>query len=253
MITAIIPTLNEEQFIAEAIASLSFADEIIVIDSFSDDKTVEIASRHGVRILQRQFDNFSNQKNYAIDRATHDWIFVLDADERVSPELKNEILTCVRQPKSRIGFYVYRTFYYGTSKIRFGGWQTDKVIRLFRKNECRYDGKLVHERIAFHGKIGFLANRLDHYSFRNIDQYSHKLGFYARLQARELELAEMKVPLGYRWLKPGFRFIVHYFVRLGFLDGYRGFVLARLHAGAVNQRYVELDQLRNAKTISPQI
>jgi glycosyltransferase involved in cell wall biosynthesis len=253
MITAIIPTLNEAHNIADAIASLSFADEIIVIDSYSEDNTVEIASRHGVRILQRQFDNFSNQKNFAIDQASHDWIFVLDADERVSPDLRNEILACVRQPKSRVGFYVYRSFYYGKSRIRFGGWQTDKVIRLFKKNDCRYDGKLVHERITYNGNIGFLANRLDHYSFRDIEHYSQKLDFYARLRARELELAGLKIPMGYRWFKPGFRFFVHYFIRLGFLDGYKGFVLARLHAGAVNQRYVELDQLRNAKTVSPQI
>lgn len=248
MITAIIPTLNEEKYIDEAIASLSFADEIIVIDSFSTDSTIELAERHQVRIIQRKFDNFSSQKNYAIALAKHDWIYILDADERVTPFLKNEILGAVEHPKGCIGFYIYRTFYFGKSKIRFGGWQTDKVIRLFKKDSCRYDGKLVHEKIEFTGKIGFLKNKIDHYSFRGIEHYAGKLDFYAHLQARELEQSNKKIHPGYKWFKPGFRFIVHYVIRFGFLDGRPGFILAKLHARAVNERYVQLDHLRNAKT-----
>ncbi len=249
MITAIIPTLNEEKYIDEAIASLSFADEIIVIDSFSADRTIELAARHQVRIIQRKFDNFSSQKNYAIALAKHEWIYVLDADERVTPQLKKEIVELVKHPKGCIGFYVYRTFYFGESRIKFGGWQTDKVIRLFRKDSCRYDGKLVHEKIEFTGKIGFLKNRIDHYSFRDIEHYAGKLDFYAHLQARELEQSNKKIHLGYKWFKPGFRFIVHYVIRFGFLDGRPGFILAILHARAVNERYVQLDLIRNTKTV----
>jgi glycosyltransferase involved in cell wall biosynthesis len=249
MITAIIPTLNEENYIDEAIASLSFADEIIVIDSFSNDRTVELAQGHNVRILQRKFDNFSSQKNYAIAFAKHEWIYILDADERVTPQLKQEILEAVEHPKGCIGFYIYRTFYFGKSKIRFGGWQTDKVIRLFRKDSCRYDGKLVHEKIEFIGKVGFLKNRIDHYSFRGVEQYAGKLNFYAQLQARELEQSNKRIHFGYKWFKPGFRFIVHYVIRLGVLDGRPGFILAILHARAVNERYVQLDRIRNAKTV----
>ena len=247
-ITGIIPTLNEEKFIEGAIASLSFAEELIVIDSYSSDRTVEIAQKHGARIFKRKFDNFSGQKNFAINQASHDWIFILDADERISPALKVEILTAARNPGSCKAFFIYRTFYYKDSKIRFSGKQTDKVIRLFRRDYCRYDGKLVHEKIDCYGEIGFLTNRIDHFSFRDIDQYRNKLAFYAKLQARELKMTNKNIPTIYRWFKPGFRFIMHFIIRLGFLDGSKGFVLSRLHAGAVAKRYLELDSLRKTNS-----
>jgi glycosyltransferase involved in cell wall biosynthesis len=244
MITAIIPTLNEESFIEEAIASVSFADEIIVIDSFSTDKTIELAKRHQVRIIQRKFDDFSSQKNYAIDHATHNWIFVLDADERVSQALQSEILAAVDHPGDCVGFYTFRTFYFKEDRIRYGGWQTDKVIRLFKKDSCRYDGKLVHEKIQYDGKIGFLKSRIDHFSFRDMEQYKGKLDLYALLQARELMQVYKEIPLGHRWVKSGFRFLVLYFIRFGFLDGKHGYTLARLHARAVRQRYIQFDSLK---------
>lgn len=244
MITAIIPTLNEEEFIEEAIASVAFADEIIVIDSFSTDRTVELAEAHEVKIVQRKFDNFSNQKNYALDLASHDWIYVLDADERVSQALQSEILEAVDHPGDCVGFYAFRTFYFKGERIRYGGWQTDKVIRLFKKDSCRYDGKLVHEKIEYDGEIGFLKNRIDHFSFRGMEQYKGKLDLYARLQARELMQVYKEIPLGHRWVKPGFRFLVLYFIRFGFLDGKHGYTLARLHARAVRQRYVQFDSLK---------
>jgi len=146
-ITAIIPTLNEEFNIEDAIKSVSFADEIIVIDSFSDDRTIEIAKKYKVRIIQRTFDNFSSQKNYAINLAHNNWIYVLDADERINKELRDEILKSVQNPNNDVGFYIYRTFYFFDREIKYGGWQRDKVIRLFRKDKCKYDGKLVHELI----------------------------------------------------------------------------------------------------------
>ena len=110
-ITAIIPTLNEEVYLEAAIDSVSFANEIMVIDSFSADRTVEIANIKNVRVLQRKFDNFSSQKNYAIQQASNNWIYVLDADERVTSELRKEILETVQDPNNYVGFYVYRTFF----------------------------------------------------------------------------------------------------------------------------------------------
>ena len=245
MITAIIPTLNEESFIEGAIASVSFADEIIIIDSYSTDATLTLAEKHQVKIIQRKFDNFSSQKNYAIDRAKHDWIYILDADERVSPHLKDEILRSVKHPMKYVGFFIFRKFYYKQTGIRFGGWQTDKVIRLFKKEFCRYDGKLVHEKIIHKGKVGFLKNKIDHFSFRDIDQYSSKLDLYADLQARELIEAKQKVPYVHRWIKPGFRFLVLYFIRFGFLDGSKGYTLAKIHSEAVKKRYKKLDILKS--------
>ena len=121
-ISAIIPTLNEEIHIADAIKSVSFADEIIVIDSFSTDKTIEIAEKLNVKIIMREFDDFSSQKNFAIEQAKYDWIYILDADERVTPEVKKEILEAVKDPKDFVGFYVRRTFYFANQKINYCGW-----------------------------------------------------------------------------------------------------------------------------------
>ena len=121
-ISAIIPTLNEEIHIAEAIKSVSFADEIIVIDSFSEDKTIEIAEKLNVKIINRKFDDFSSQKNFAINQASHDWIYILDADERVTLEVEKEIIEAVKDPNDFVGFYVRRTFYFANQKINYCGW-----------------------------------------------------------------------------------------------------------------------------------
>ena len=130
-ISAIIPTLNEEVHIEDAIQSVSFADEIIVIDSFSTDRTLELAKKYDVKIIKREFDDFSSQKNFAIDAASHPWIYILDADERVTPELEKEILKAVKNPKNNVGFYVKRSFHFAGKNIQYGGCQRDKVVRLF--------------------------------------------------------------------------------------------------------------------------
>ncbi len=239
-ITAIIPTLNEEFNIEDAIKSVGFADEIIVIDSFSNDETVHIAQKHNVRVLQREFDNFSSQKNYAINLAKHNWIYILDADERVNGALKNEILNAIQNSNNCVGFYIYRTFYFFDRKINYGGWQRDKVVRLFRKDCCKYDGKLVHELIEYDGKIGFLKNRIEHYSYQNYDYYSSKLDQYTSLQAEELYKKKRKVNAYHVTIKPIYRFFSHYILRFGFLDGFPGFVLANHHAYGVFTRYIKL-------------
>ncbi len=237
MISVVIPTLNEERFVASAIRTVAFADEVLVIDSLSTDKTVEVAIEAGASVIQRQFDDFSTQKNYAIERARHEWILVIDADERVSDPLAGEILRCIENPKGKAAFYVYRNFFFGRKRIRYGGWQTDKAIRLFRKKRGTYNGKLVHETIDTDGDVGFLENRLDHYSYRDHEQYASKLEMYARLQAEELYRQGRKPRFWMLTVKPAFRFFVHYFVRLGILDGKAGFELARAHAKGVWKRY----------------
>ena len=192
-ITAIIPTLNEEIHIEDSIKSVDFADEIIVIDSFSEDATVEIAKKHNVKIIQRVFDDFSSQKNFAIDHAKNDWIYILDADERVTPELKKEILNIGENSTKYVGFYLRRNFYLGKKQIKYTGCQRDKVIRLFRKSKCRYNGLKVHETIKAEGPLGFFKNRVDHYSYRDFDHYMTKQKLYAQIQAQQLHERGKKV------------------------------------------------------------
>ena len=238
-ISAIIPTLNEEIHIAEAIKSVSFADEIIVIDSFSEDKTIEIAEKLNVKIIKRKFDNFSSQKNFAIKQATHNWIYILDADERVTKEVKKEIVSAVKDPKGFVGFYLRRTFYFSGKKVNYSGFQRDKVIRLFLKEHCKYSG-LVHEKIISNGKIGFFKNKIDHFSYRNYDHYISKLNHYATIRAKELHDNGEKVNIYHVMVKPGARFFIHYFIRLGFLDGFTGFLVAKTQAYGVLTRYIKL-------------
>jgi len=239
-ITAIIPTLNEEIHIEEAIKSVSFADEIIIIDSFSTDNTLVLAEKHNVKIIKRKFDDFSSQKNFAIDQAKYTWIYILDADERVTSALEKEILEAVKNPKGCIGFYIRRCFYFAGKKIKYSGWKRDKVIRLFLKEFCKYNGSLVHEVIEAKGKIGFLKNTIDHFSYRSFDHYISKINHYSWLQAEELHKKGKKVNLYQILIKPPIRFFIHYIVRLGFLDGFEGFMIAITQAFAVLSRYLKL-------------
>lgn len=238
-ITAIIPTFNEEENIKGAIETISFADEIIVIDSYSTDKTVEIAKTFNVNVILREFDDFSTQKNFAISKAKNDWIYLLDADERVTDELKDEILA-VEPSTNYVGFIVYRTFYFIGRKIKRGGWERDKVIRLFNRNYCKYNGNLVHETISADGELAFFKSKLEHYSYRGFDHYISKLNQYAQLRAEQLNRKGKKVTFFHIVIKPPVRFIIHYFIRLGFVDGFPGFVLAVTQSYGVLTRYIKL-------------
>jgi glycosyltransferase involved in cell wall biosynthesis len=238
-ITAIIPTLNEEIHIEEAIKSVSFADEIIVIDSFSSDNTVILAEKYNVKIIKRKFDDFSSQKNFAIDQAKHPWIYILDADERVTLEVRGEILEAVKNPNNCVGFYVRRTFYFAGKNINYGGCQRDKVVRLFLKEFCRYSG-IVHETIVTKGKFGFFKNKIEHYSYKSYDHYISKMNHYGALRGKEYFAKGKRVNLFHILIKPPARFCIHYFVRLGFLDGFPGYIFAKTQAYGVYTRYIKL-------------
>jgi glycosyltransferase involved in cell wall biosynthesis len=238
-ISAIILTLNEEIHIADAIKSVSFADEIIVIDSYSTDRTLELAEKHDVKLIQRVFDDFSSQKNYAIQQAKYDWVYVLDADERVTPALAQEILLTVKSPRDFVGFYIYRTFYFFNKRIRFGGWQRDRVVSLFLKEYCKYVG-VVHEKIVTNGKLGFFKNKIEHFSYKSYDHYISKMNHYGALRGKQYFEEGRKVSLFHILIKPPVRFVIHYFIRLGFLDGFTGLFFAKIQAYSVFVRYVKL-------------
>ena len=138
-LTAIIPTKNEETNIISAIKSVDFANEIMIIDSYSTDKTVELATPLVNVILQRKYKNSADQKNWAIPKAKHKWIIILDADERITPKLKEEIIETINSNTTYSGFWIKRQNYFMHKKVEFSGWRHDKVIRLFKKDECKYE------------------------------------------------------------------------------------------------------------------
>ncbi len=243
-VTAIIPTLNEEKNIKEAIASVAWADEIIIIDSYSTDRTVKIAEEFKVRVIQRKFDNFSNQKNYAIEQATHDWIFILDADERVPEDLRLEITSTLENTKEYIAYRIPRQNYISGNKIKYSGWQNDRVTRLFNRKYAKYNGRFVHEEISAQGKTGNFSEKLIHYTYDNYNHFITKLELYSELKGREMISKGKKYYPLMKYFAAAFRFAKHYILKLGFLDGKDGYMISYFSAISIIKRYDKLRELQ---------
>ncbi|MBL7886217.1 MAG: glycosyltransferase family 2 protein [Flavobacterium sp.] len=239
-ITALAITYNEEDNVKRYVESLSFADEIIFVDSQSKDKTITIAEELGVKVIQRKFDDFSNQRNFAIEQATNEWILFFDLDEIISPELEKEIIKTLENPKDKVAFYIKRNFYFMGKLIKYGGWQNDKAIRLFNKNHCKYNGNLVHELVQSNGKTCILKNKLNHFSYKNFDNYNDKLNLYSKLQAENLYKQKKRPNLYHFFIRPTYRFLWQYIFRMGILDGKEGFILSYVHSFSVFKRYLQL-------------
>ena len=239
-ITALAITFNEEINVKRYVENLSFADEIIFVDSQSADKTAILASEMGVKVIEREFTNFSEQRNFAISLAKNDWIVFFDLDEILTPSLETEIKNAVTDANGTVAFFVKRDFFFMGKSIHFGGWKNDKAVRIFNKKYCKYNGNLVHESIKASGKISILKTKLNHYSYKSFDNYNDKLNLYSKLQAENLYLKKLK-PNAYHFLfRPLYRFLWQYIFRLGILDGKEGFILAYVHSFSVFKRYLQL-------------
>ena len=245
-LTAIIPTENEQHNILEAIKSVNFCDEIMIIDSFSTDETIKLAEPLADTILQREYQNSASQKNWAIPQAKNKWILLLDADERATPELKEEVISIINSNTKYSGFWIKRQNYFMGKKIRFSGWQGDKVIRLFRRDDCRYEKKHVHAEIVSSGEIGILNNKLIHNTFISKQAYLNKIERYAKWQAKDYDKQVQIITPYHTIIKPSIRFLKHYFLQLGILDGYVGFIISSYQAKAVSLRYKYIKEMRNA-------
>ncbi|WP_340063803.1 glycosyltransferase family 2 protein [Ascidiimonas aurantiaca] len=241
-LTVIIPVYNEEHHIKDVLQSVSFADEILVVDSFSTDRTVTIAKAFSPRLLQRKFDSYASQKNWAIQQASHTWILLVDADERISPELRSEILHLLAQPKNDAiaGYWIKRINHFMGQRIHYSGWRNDKVVRLFKKHLCHYNHKRVHEEIIAKGELAYLKNRLYHYSYSSMDQYLQKLNRYAYLQAIDYDEKTGKLTPYHFVIKPAWGFVKHYFFQSGFRDGVPGLMIGYIQGYVVLMRYIKL-------------
>ncbi len=239
-ITALAITYNEEENVQRYVKSLSFADEIIFVDSQSNDNTIAISEKMGVTVIQRKFDDFSNQRNFAIQQAKNDWIVFFDLDEIMTDDLEKEIKKKITSSSDKVAYFVKRNFFFLGKQMKYGGWQNDRAIRLFNKNYCKYNGNLVHEVIKTNGKTGRLKNSVNHYSYKNFDNYNDKLNLYSKLQAENLYLKNIKPNLYHFFIRPSYRFLWQYIFRLGILDGKEGFILAYVHSFSVFKRYLQL-------------
>lgn len=234
-ITVIIPTFNEENYISDCLHSVGFANQIIIIDSFSDDNTLKYAQKSNCEIIQRKFDNFSNQKNEAIKLATSDWILFLDADERVTEKLKFEILETVKNPKHEAYKIRFPHFYMN----RFLYHTENKVVRLVKNKDIHFEGE-VHEKLIHHGSVGLLNNFMIHYTYKGLFHYIKKKDSYAWFQAKMGKDKQKTATYFHLIFKPFYRFFHTYFIRKGFLDGVPGLAVATIDAYGVFSRYVKM-------------
>lgn len=248
-ITAIIPTFNEEFHIKEAIKSVSWADEIIVVDSLSSDKTKDIAnSFQNIKFIEREYGYSASQKNWAIPQASNDWIFLLDADERPTKGLVKEIQSILKDGSQFSAFWISRNNIFMDKKLSYT-WKNDSVIRLFRKSNSKYEDKKVHAEVVTSGEVGRLQHCLDHdtYKGKGLTFHLQKGDRYSTWSAYDHLNKVENVGLYHLSIRPLFAFVKHYFIKGGFLDGKQGFVIAVLTAWNVFCRFLKVWRIKEGE------
>ncbi len=246
-LTAVITTYNEQDMLQDCLESVRWADELFVVDSFSTDRTLEIARTYNARIIQHQYEYPAAQKNWAIPQASHEWILLLDADERVTEDLRQEIQALLQSPPKHNAYHVYRRTFFLGQELKYSGYQRDDVIRLFHRDRCHYEDVLVHEGLKTTGKLGRLQGRLKHCCWRSFDQYFEKFGRYTTWAAQDLMTQGRKPHLGNMVLRPWWRFFRMYIVQGGYRDGSAGFVSCVLCSYYVFVKYAKLWHLRRCQ------
>jgi len=226
-ISVVIVTKNEEANIEDALRSAAGAQEIVVVDSFSADRTVEICRRYTDRIFQHAWPGYARQKQLAVDHAQGPWVLILDADERITPELRDEIARAM-QDTDYDGYSLPRRNYFLGRWIKHSGWWPDRTLRLFRKDRGGLEDREVHEKVIVRGRVGQLHAPLEHYTYRTISDYVRKMEVYSSLAAKEIR-KRGRPGIFSLIAKPFFTFFKMYVLRLGFLDGVHGLVLAVLY------------------------
>lgn len=219
-------TYNNEETVERALKSVTWADEVVIVDSFSNDRTVEIGRKFTDKLFQRKWPGHRDQYQYAADLTNHEWIMFVDADEEVSPELADEIREVLEGKGEGVdGFFVYRRTFYLGRWIRYGGWYPDGEIRLYRRSKGRWEGGL-HARVVVNGRVQALKNLYYHYTYRDISDQIQTIDKYSRIAAEDMVKQREKFSLFKLLFHPPFRFIKEYFFKSGFRDGLPGLVIA---------------------------
>ena len=256
-VSVIIITLNEAAHIAECLDSVSFADEIVVVDSGSTDGTREIARDRGAKVvLTDDWPGFGPQKNRALDLATQEWVLSIDADERVTPELKEEILAVLRADTTGRGtantlsaaptadmpgaYRIARLSNFGGRWIRHSGWWPDHVLRLFKRGTARFKDVAVHESVVTDQPVATLKSHFLHYPYDNLEQFIAKINHYSSEAAAMMHARGKRSSVLSAWGHASWTFIRIYLLRRGFLDGKEGFILAAMGASGSFYRYIKL-------------
>ena len=246
MISATIITLNEEKNIRRILQSLNgVVEEIVIVDSGSQDKTIELAKEYGARIFFRKFDNFSNQKNFAVSKAEGNWILSADADEQIPQQLGEEIKKAVQSHKF-VGFLMPRRNYILGREIKHSWWSPDAHIWLWKKNKGKWVGN-VHEEVKVEGEVGELKNAKVNFQDKNISDFMQKNDFYATIAANDLFKKGVRFSLFHLFYDSILEFLIRFIYKFGFLDGWRGFTLSYLMAIYKISVWIKIYELQNLK------
>jgi glycosyltransferase involved in cell wall biosynthesis len=241
MLSVIIITKNEENNISQCLASVAWANEIIVVDNNSSDKTVELCSKYTDKIIiTKDWPGFGLQKKRALDKATGDWVLSIDADERITESLYEEIKYVIKQ-NNKTAFRIPRLSKYCGRWIKHSGWSPDYVLRLFRRGNARFSEDIVHEKVMLlEGELGTLNNPLKHYSFNSLEDVLDKTNSYSTANALKSHQQGKKSSLRKAIVHGLWAFFRTYILRAGFLDGREGFILAISNAEGTYYRYLKL-------------
>lgn len=231
MISAVVLTKNEEKNIVDCLETLTWCDEILVIDDNSEDRTTEIAQKMGAKVFVHALeDNFSKQRNFGLQQAKNDWVLFVDADERVTSDLKNEITHLSKErgrDQQSNGYFVKRVDFMWGRELKHGETGSMKLLRLARKDAGAWEGA-VHEKWKVKGKVGKLKNPLLHFPHQTITEFLQEINFYTTLRATELYQQGVKIQWHDIILYPKVKFIYNYFIKMGFLDDIPGLIVALL-------------------------
>ncbi|MFH1823759.1 MAG: glycosyltransferase family 2 protein [Candidatus Firestonebacteria bacterium] len=246
-ISVIIITYNEQNNIKKCLESVKWADEIIIVDSGSKDKTLDIVKKYTDKIYIHKWRGYSKDKNFGISKAKNEWILSIDSDEIVSDKLKREIIRVIKNTKFD-GFFISRKVYFLNKWIKHCGWYPDYQLRLFKRSKGRFDeNKLVHEHVKLNGRIGYLKSNLLHFPYKDLNQYFQRFNKYTTLSANEMYKEDKKGCFINLMLNPFFTFFKMYFLKLGFLDGFSGFVVCFLSSFYNFVKYSKLWELTRKK------
>lgn len=229
-ITATIITLNEERNIARSIESLRCCDEILILDSGSVDRTVELAQKLGARVIEAGWRGFAGQKNWAAEQAAHDWILSLDADEALSESLEAEVLTLKKTGPRHDGYTMPRLARYLGRWILHSGWYPDRKVRLYDRHKARWVGDFVHESVHVDGRVGHLESNILHFTCESLSEHVKTMDRYTTLAAQELAARKVKVPLARMIGDPLWTFWKTYLLQRGFQDGFEGLIISYMAA-----------------------
>ena len=244
-LSVIVITKDEEKNISDCLKSVDWADEIIVVDSESSDRTIELAKKFTDRVIIKKWEGYVPQKRYALSLAANEWVLSLDADERVTPELKDEIVKL--SPDEFSGFKIKRKNFLMNKEITSCGWEKDYQLRLFKKDKTDLNERLVHEKFVVEGKVGTLNSPMLHYTFSSFKEYFEKINNYTSLKAEELLSKKKKVGGWTIFSHTVSAFFAFFFIRRGFKDGVYGLIISLLHSVSTMMNYIKLWELQNKK------